>query len=174
MTLPPFQPVSEQARPPGDASAEIDTPRIGGRCHACLSILQHGLHFRNALVRHMPHECRQPGNRTSVLAGKRVGAYKLDYLLLLLIVVVYLVADAVGEYVGLGALSTVSMVLLVVYAGLSMFLFSKGMTIGKKLLGVRAVKEDGQRAGLLTMLIREWIGKLVSALVLSLGVCVDP
>ena len=70
---------------------------------------------------------------------------------------------------GLGALSTVPLVLLVVYLGLSLFLFAKGMTIEKKLLGVRVVKEDGRQAGFLTMLIREWIGKLVSALVLSLG-----
>ena len=50
---------------------------------------------------------------------KRLGAYVLDYLLLLLIVVVYLVPDAVGEYMDVGAISTVSVVLLVVYAGLS-------------------------------------------------------
>ena len=102
-------------------------------------------------------------------AGKRLGVYILDYLLLLLIVVVYQVADAVGEYMDVGAISTVSVVLLVVYAGLSLFLFAKGMTIGKKLLGIRVVKEDGRQAGFLTMLIREWIGKLVSAAVLSLG-----
>ena len=101
--------------------------------------------------------------------GKRLGAYIADYLILVLIVTLYYIAAAVGEYLGLGPLSTVSMVLLVVYAGLSLFLFSKGMTIGKKLLGIRVVKEDGRQAGFLTMLIREWIGKLVSAAVLSLG-----
>ena len=78
---------------------------------------------------------------------KRLGAYVLDYLLLLLIVVVYLVPDAVGEYMDVGAISTVSVVLLVVYAGLSLYLFAKGMTIGKKLLGMRVVKEDGRQAG---------------------------
>ncbi len=87
--------------------------------------------------------------------GKRLGAYIADYLILVLIVTLYYIAAAVGEYLGLGPLSTVSMVLLVVYAGLSLFLFSKGMTIGKKLLGIRVVKEDGRQAGFLTMLIRE-------------------
>ncbi len=101
--------------------------------------------------------------------GKRLGAYIVDYLMLTLIVTLYYIAAAVGEYVGLGALSTVSLVLLVVYLGLSLFLFARGMTIGKKLLGIRVVKEDGRQAGFLTMLIREWIGKLVSAAVLSLG-----
>ena len=69
----------------------------------------------------------------------------------------------------ISTVSTVSAVLLVVYVAVSMILFSKGMTIGKKLLGMRVVKEDGRQAGFVTMLIREWIGKLVSALVLSLG-----
>ena len=91
---------------------------------------------------------------------KLLGAYIVDYLILVLIVTLYYIAVAVGEYVGLGALSTVSMVLLVVYAGLSLFLFSKGMTIGKKLLGMRVVKEDGRQAG---------FGRRLVA-----GVCVDP
>ena len=78
--------------------------------------------------------------------GKRLDVYILDYLFLLLIVVVYQVADAVGEYMDVGAISTVSVILLVAYAGLSLVLFAKGMTIGKRLLGMRVVKEDGGRA----------------------------
>ena len=101
--------------------------------------------------------------------GKRLGAYIVDYLVLTLIVTLYYIGAAVGEYAGIGALSTMSVVLLVVFAGLSLYLFAKGMTIGKKLLGMRVAKEDGRPAGFLTMLIREWIGKLVSAVVLSLG-----
>lgn len=68
-----------------------------------------------------------------------------------------------------GAISTVCIVLLVIYVAVSLILFAKGGTIGKKLLGIRVVKENGLRAGFFTMLIREWIGKSISALVLSLG-----
>ena len=37
------------------------------------------------------------------------------------------------------------------------------------MLGMRVIKEDGSSAGFGTMLIREWIGKLISAMIFSLG-----
>lgn len=40
---------------------------------------------------------------------------------------------------------------------------------GKNLLGMRVIKEDGRHAGFLTMLIREWVGKWISGLILGLG-----
>jgi uncharacterized RDD family membrane protein YckC len=48
-------------------------------------------------------------------------------------------------------------------------LFAQGATPGKRLLGMRVVKEGGQTAGFWTMLGREWIGKWISAMVFSLG-----
>ncbi len=60
-------------------------------------------------------------------------------------------------------------VLAVLYAVWSLILFAKGATVGKKLLGMRVVKEDGEPAGFFTMLIREWIGKSISGFVLFLG-----
>lgn len=100
---------------------------------------------------------------------KRLVAYFVDYFILLLIVACLQIGELLGSFMDVGALSTLSLILLVVYVAVSLFLFSRGMTTGKKLLGIRVVKEDGQRAGFLTMLIREWIGKLISGAVLLLG-----
>ena len=44
-----------------------------------------------------------------------------------------------------------------------------GATLGKMALGMRVVDESGQKAGFFKVLIRETIGKFVSALVLFLG-----
>ncbi len=44
-----------------------------------------------------------------------------------------------------------------------------GATLGKMALGIRVVEESGQKAGFFRVLIRETIGKIVSAFVLFLG-----
>ena len=44
-----------------------------------------------------------------------------------------------------------------------------GATLGKMALGMRVVDESGQKAGFFKVLIRETIGKIVSAIVLFLG-----
>ena len=101
--------------------------------------------------------------------GKRLGAYFVDYFVLVLFVTSYYIGDLLGSVMDAGAISTVALILLAAYVVLSLFLFARGMTIGKKLLGIRVVSEDGGQAGFLTMLIREWIGKLISAAAIYLG-----
>ncbi|PKN82430.1 MAG: hypothetical protein CVU47_03145 [Chloroflexi bacterium HGW-Chloroflexi-9] len=49
------------------------------------------------------------------------------------------------------------------------YLLAKGVTPGKAALGLRVRKTSGDVPGLVTMLLREWIAKYVSALVLYLG-----
>ena len=44
-----------------------------------------------------------------------------------------------------------------------------GATLGKMALGMKVVDEGGQKAGFFKVLIRETIGKVVSALILFLG-----
>ncbi len=44
-----------------------------------------------------------------------------------------------------------------------------GATLGKMALGMRVVDESGQKAGFFKVLIRETIGKIVSAIVFLLG-----
>jgi uncharacterized RDD family membrane protein YckC len=44
-----------------------------------------------------------------------------------------------------------------------------GATLGKMALGMKVVEESGQKAGFFKVLIRETIGKVVSAIILFLG-----
>lgn len=59
--------------------------------------------------------------------------------------------------------------LLVAYMVWAITLFSDGKTPGKQVAGIRVITEEGRSAGFLTMLIREWIGKWISALIFGLG-----
>ncbi len=59
--------------------------------------------------------------------------------------------------------------LLVAYWVVALNLFSKGTTPGKKLLGMRVVKNSGEKAGFLTMLLRETIGRMISGIAFTLG-----
>lgn len=63
----------------------------------------------------------------------------------------------------------VPIVLLLAYAVWAISEFRKGMTPGKRLLGIRVVKEDGSAPGFLMMLVREWLGKWLSAFFFGLG-----
>lgn len=106
--------------------------------------------------------------------GKRLGAYFLDVLvpavaLFSILGVAGAGAAAAGGEGGMGVGILLSIVLFVGYIVWAFTLFAKGMTPGKKLLGMRVVKEDGTSAGFFTMFIREWIGKAISGLIFSLG-----
>ncbi len=68
---------------------------------------------------------------------------------------------------GVGVLSGI--VPFLAYVIWVFMLSGKGMMPGRRLLGMRVTKEDGTSAGSFTMLIREWIGKAISDLILSLG-----
>jgi len=57
----------------------------------------------------------------------------------------------------------------IAYLALHLFFYAKGTTPGKRMLGMRVIRENGTTAGIGTMLLREWIGKFVSNLVMSLG-----
>lgn len=107
--------------------------------------------------------------------GKRLGASFLDLLVTLVVlffgnVVAGLGASTVSEggsaVVGLLGFGLIVAVAYVIWA---LVLFARGTTPGKNLLGMRVIKEDGSSAGFLTMLIRELIGKPISALFLYLG-----
>ncbi len=105
--------------------------------------------------------------------GKRLGAYFLDLLVPVLALFLIFIVAGLGAATqteagtGLGILLGVG--LFIAYVIWALVLFSRGTTPGKKLLGMRVIKEDGRPAGFLTMLIREWIGKWISGLILGLG-----
>jgi uncharacterized RDD family membrane protein YckC len=106
--------------------------------------------------------------------GKRLGAFFLDLLipilaLLLIFIVAGLPGVITGSERGIGLSVFLGLSLLIAYDIWALVLFSRGTTPGKNLLRMRVIKEDGRRAGFLTMLIREWIGKWISGLILGLG-----
>ena len=94
--------------------------------------------------------------------GRRLSAYCLD-LFIPMVVVTCFFFGAIAGY------SEIVFLLAIIYGAVSLILFAKGTTIGKKLLSMRVVKEDGEQAGFWTMLLRECIGKNISALILWLG-----
>jgi len=55
------------------------------------------------------------------------------------------------------------------YFGLCSIFYLNGTTPGKAILRLYVVKKDGQKAGFGTMVVREWILKLISAYFLFLG-----
>ncbi|HEY3396008.1 MAG TPA: RDD family protein [Lacipirellulaceae bacterium] len=57
------------------------------------------------------------------------------------------------------------------------FCWMQGTSIGKMLIGMRVVTENGTTAGFFTMAVRELIGKLISSSIFSLGfiwILIDP
>jgi uncharacterized RDD family membrane protein YckC len=68
---------------------------------------------------------------------------------------------------GLGLLLLCGVFLILV--GLQLYLWSQGMSIGKWILGMQVVREDGRPAGFGTMLVRELIGKTRSSIVFDRG-----
>jgi len=105
--------------------------------------------------------------------GRRLGAYFLDLLVpfvaLFLIFVVAGAGAATETEGGAGLGILLGILLFIAYVIWAFVLFARGTTPGKKLLGMRVVKEDGRNAGFFTMLIRELIGKAISGLIFLLG-----
>jgi uncharacterized RDD family membrane protein YckC len=105
--------------------------------------------------------------------GKRLGAYLLDLAVptmgFFMILAVAGVGAATGSDAGFGLAALLGLALGVGYIVWALMLFARGTTPGKNLLGMYVMKEDGRRAGFLTMLLREWIGKFISGMVFALG-----
>ncbi|MDE2838408.1 MAG: RDD family protein [Chloroflexota bacterium] len=98
---------------------------------------------------------------------QRLAAFIVDAVV---ISVVIGVLDAVG-LIDLGDPTTTDQALeAVISFGYFILLTAAfGATLGKMALGMRVVEEGGQKAGFFRVLIRETIGKIVSAIVFLLG-----
>lgn len=83
---------------------------------------------------------------------------------ILVSVVAFLIFLPIGETNGY---NFVSGVLSVIYSVVSLKSFSK--TFGKHLFGLKVVKEDGESLSWMNILIRETVGKLLSAIVIGIG-----
>ena len=97
----------------------------------------------------------------------RFAAFIIDAIVISVVIVVL---DALGV-IDIGEPSATDQVLeAVISFGYYILLTAAfGATLGKMALGMRVVDESGQNAGFLKVLIRETIGKVVSAIVLLLG-----
>jgi uncharacterized RDD family membrane protein YckC len=106
---------------------------------------------------------------------RRLFAHVLDILVPVVSIFMIFVMAAAGsagnsaEGGGGGGAAFIGILLMIGYVLWALVLFSRGTTPGKRLLGIRVVREDGSPAGFFTMLIREWIGKAISSMVFSLG-----
>jgi uncharacterized RDD family membrane protein YckC len=102
---------------------------------------------------------------SSILAspGRRFGAYVLDIMIPMFAFFMMLGLAGVSKSFGIGFL------LFLGYGIWALRLFSHGTTPGKKMLGMRVIKESGEDARFGTMFLREVIGKAISAMILSLG-----
>lgn len=110
--------------------------------------------------------CRSNAHGTgSTLASpaSRLGAFFLDIGIPFVALLLMLGLGGATRSPGLGLLAFIG------YVAWAITLFANGTTPGKKLLGLRVVRESGESAGFGTMLLREWIGKAISGLIFSLG-----
>lgn len=102
---------------------------------------------------------------------KRLAAHVVDGMLPMVGVIVLFFLPAVthasGVGAGVGILLGIGLILF--YVVWALMLFGRGRTPGKRMLGLRVVKENGQPAGFATMFFREWLGKMLSALIFALG-----
>ena len=97
----------------------------------------------------------------------RFAAFIIDIVIISVIIVVL---DALGV-IDLGNPSaTDQLIEAVITLGYYILLTTVfGATLGKMALGMKVVEESGQKAGFFKVLIRETIGKVVSAIILFLG-----
>lgn len=97
----------------------------------------------------------------------RFAAFVIDVVIISVIIVVL---GAIGV-IDLGNPSATDQVIeAVITLGYYILLTAAfGATLGKMALGMKVVDESGQKAGVLKVLIRETIGKIVSAIVIFLG-----
>ena len=105
---------------------------------------------------------------------KRLGAYIFDLLIpIVALFLIFLIGGGIGAAIGGeeggGVGIVLGFLLLVAYIVWALVLFAKGTTPGKRLLGMRVIREDGRNAGFFIMLIRELVGKAISGMILSLG-----
>jgi uncharacterized RDD family membrane protein YckC len=143
----------------GGAQANAYTPNLTTVCTACGGGYPAG-------SRYCPicHASVLPG-LPGVLASpaKRLAAHLIDMFLPMCAVIAL---GGWSAYTGHGGLFVVAMVGYAVWA---IYLFTRGTTPGKNMLGMDVVDEHGQPASVWRMMLREWIGKFISSVVFGLG-----
>ena len=99
-------------------------------------------------------------------AGQRFGAFLVDFLIS---IIVGIVGFAIGSAMG-GEGQTMNSVFGIAYWIIVLIMVAKrGQSPGKIAIGIKIVKMDGTPIGFGTALLREVLGKIVSAIILLLG-----
>jgi uncharacterized RDD family membrane protein YckC len=106
--------------------------------------------------------------------GQRLGAFLFDLLLFLIVLMVatfLLSSTSKKSIVGSNAMLAAFYVVALTLFALNFVLLAAhgGQTIGKRLVGIRVVREDGEPVGLVSVLVRHCAGYLLSALGAFLG-----
>ena len=70
------------------------------------------------------------------------------------------IGGATETEAGAGLGGIIGLLVFLAYIIWALVLFARGTTPGKKVLGMRVIKEDGTPAGFMTMLLREWDRKM--------------
>lgn len=95
--------------------------------------------------------------------AKRLAAFLLD------IAIPFIALVFIFGIAGASQSSGTGFFLFAAYALWAVYLFCRGTTPGKRMLGMRVIKENGADAGFVAMFIREIIGKFISAMIFLLG-----
>lgn len=110
--------------------------------------------------------------------GKRFVAFVLDMLITYIVFYEVLGLFRVVSMINVTGIVSVLILLLSIAIPLLILIayiiwvhrhYSRGTTPCKHYLGMYVIRQNGERAGFWTMLIREWIGKLVSGLFYFIG-----
>ncbi len=129
-------------------------------CSSCSAEVAPGVRW--CTVCHTNVQAPEVGKLAS--PAKRLIAFILD-----LIIPVIALSMLIGMSESSTFMSILGTLLYLAYIVGAIYLFLRGTTPGKRVMGMFVVKENGKRAGLLTMLLRETVGKWLSGLVMSLG-----
>lgn len=99
-------------------------------------------------------------------AGQRLGAFLID---LVISIIVGIAGFVIGSAMG-GEGQTMNTVFGIAYWIIVLFMVAtRGQSPGKIAIGIKIVKMDGRPIGFGTTLLREILGKIVSAIILLLG-----
>ncbi len=124
------------------------------------------------------HEARQSAGIQLASIGLRSSAFLLDYILTLLIpaITVLIAIYFKRRWAAPGLASVVLILGYLVTAALVIFnvvfLTERyGQTLGKRFLGIRIIREDGEHLTYKTAVLRHIIGYPLSILTFGLGIC---
>lgn len=150
-----LQPLGEfrQFRPGVCPSCEAAAPERARFCPSCESYLASPWVGRLA----------SPGRR--LVAAMLDGAFKEGGLLGMAAGTLIFSPGVVGRIVG---------VMGAIYGLAALYLWSRGTTPAKKLLGMSVITEDGEPAGFWRMALRETVGKGISTVAFGLGLLAIP